>query len=249
MRDLIEPAFQPVFGHRHDIVMYEALVRFRGQANDPRSREHTVARWDSSGFIATVDRAMLTHATQALVRIPTARLVSVNVSPTTIEREADRYLAQLRHPDTAAKRLVVEVSPSRIEDPAALVRFARWTVAAGARVALDDFRPGAPGCTISLLQMLRPPLVKLSRSTWLEAFSTKNAASVAGFIGEAEQLGVRTVVVGIESKDMLDWAAESLGARYFQGFYLGAPQAIPAESTQAAGRASATEPSSAPLLG
>lgn len=229
MDSLIRPAFQPVVSAYGELVLYEALMRLREAPDNPESRETTLRRWEESGYIATVDIAVLKQVRAALERLPRPLLVSVNVSPVTLTQHRARYLAQLRKLGERATRLVVEITDSGSPiEPEALLAFAQECADVGAHVAFDDCVPDTPRCSEAVLRTVRPRLLKLDRDALSAAFKTRNGDALRRLNTIADAIGARAVAQGIDSQDKLDWAAESLGVRYFQGFLIGHPRQIPA---------------------
>jgi EAL domain-containing protein (putative c-di-GMP-specific phosphodiesterase class I) len=209
-------------------VLYEALMRLREAPDNPESRETTIRRWEESGYIATVDIAVLKQIRAALERLPRPLMVSVNVSPVTLTEHRARYLAQLRKFGKRASRLVVEITDSGSPiEPEALLAFAQECADVGAHVAFDDCVPETPRCSEAVLRTVRPRLLKLDRDTLSAAFKTQNGDALRRLNTIADAIGARAVAQGIDSQDKLDWAAESLGVRYFQGFLIGHPRQIP----------------------
>ncbi len=100
---------------------------------------------------------------------------------------------------------------------------------AGFRVALDDV--GAGYNSLNLLAHLRPDFVKLDSGLVRRVDRDRYQARVAGKLLElARDLGVRTVVEGVESAGEWHWA-RSAGADYMQGYLFAPPAAPPPRPT------------------
>jgi EAL domain-containing protein (putative c-di-GMP-specific phosphodiesterase class I) len=228
MDTLIRPAFQPVMNAFGEIVLYEALMRFREAPDKPESRHSPIGRWEESGYIATVDVAVLKQVLAALKLLPRSFLVSVNVSPVTLNRHCDRYLRHLCSVSDRASRLVVEITDSATPtEPAVLLKFAQQCAEIGVHVAFDDCVPDTPRCAESVLRTVRPRLVKLDRDALSAAFQARNGAALRTLSAMADSIGARAVAQGIDTQEKLDWAAQSLGVRYFQGVLVGHPRHFP----------------------
>jgi len=233
---LIRTAFQPIMSARGHIVAYEGLLRFREGLEKPESRIAAIRRWEDTGYIATIDVAVLKQAIAALDLLHPSLSVSVNISSLTVNRQRDRYVRHLRSVGPLSKRLVVELTESEVPlDPAEMLAFARDCSALNVRLALDDCAPGLPRCEEQVLRMLRPKLLKLERKTLSTAFQTLGDAPLRELIQLADSVGARVVAQGIDSQEKFDWSY-ALGVRYFQGFLVGHPRQFPLLDEQAAFR-------------
>lgn len=234
MDALIRTAFQPIMSARGHIVAYEGLMRFREGLEKPEARLAAIRRWEDSGYIATIDIAVLKQAIAALDLLHPSLSVSVNVSSLTVNRHRDRYVRHLRSVDATAKRLIVELTESDVPlDPQAMLAFARDCTAAQVRLALDDCAPGIARCEEKVLRMLRPKLIKLERKALSAAFQSLGDAALRELIELADAVGARVVAQGIDSQEKFDWSY-ALGVRYFQGFLVGHPRQFPLLDEQAA---------------
>lgn len=236
MDALIRTAFQPIMSGRGHIVAYESLLRFREGLDKPESREIAIKRWEDSGYIATVDVAVLKQAIAALDLLHPSLMVSVNVSMITLERQRDRYMGHLAGAAEKAKRLMIEVTDTAAHgDPANLIRFARDCAALRVRIALDDFAPERPKSAAAVLGLIRPKLVKLDRKAVSAAFQGVKDEAIRDLVALATGAGARVVAQGIDSQEKFDWAFR-LGMHYFQGFLVGHPRQFPVLDSKAAFR-------------
>lgn len=227
LQKIIRTAFQPVMSARGQIVAYEALLRFRDGSNTPESRETSIHRWEGSGFIGTVDLAVLKQAVAALGQLHRSLSVSVNVSSITVSQHAGRYLRELAEVGPFAKRLIVEITDSLVpHDPTTLLSFAKDCAWRGVRIALGNCGPGLPRCDETVLRRLRPKLIKIDRKAISTAFQNLDEEPLRELVALAATLGCKSVALGIDSQEKLDWAY-SLGVRYFQGFLVGHPRQFP----------------------
>jgi EAL domain-containing protein (putative c-di-GMP-specific phosphodiesterase class I) len=236
MDALIRTAFQPIMSARGHIVAYEGLLRFREGLEKPEARMAAIRRWEDTGYIATIDVAVLRQAIAALSLLHPTLSVSVNISSLTVNRHRDRYLSHLEGVGALANRLVVELTESGVSlDPQAMLSFARDCTALNVRIALDDCAPGMARCDETVLRRVRPKLIKLDRKALSTAFQTLADSDLRELIQLASTVGARAVAQGIDSQEKFDWAY-SLGVRYFQGFLVGHPRQFPLLDEQAAFR-------------
>jgi EAL domain-containing protein (putative c-di-GMP-specific phosphodiesterase class I) len=224
---LIRTAFQPIMSDRGHVVAYESLLRFREGLDKPESREIAIKRWEDSGYIGTVDVAVLKQAMAALDLLHPTLLVSVNVSMITLAKHSERYLGHLARVGDKAKRLIVEVTDTASHgDPGLLIKFARACASCNVRIALDDFSPDRPKSAETVLQLVRPRLLKLDRKSVSAAFQSVKDDQIRAIVAIANAVGARVVAQGIDSQEKFDWAFR-LGVRYFQGFLVGHPRQFP----------------------
>jgi EAL domain-containing protein (putative c-di-GMP-specific phosphodiesterase class I) len=236
MEAIIRTAFQPIMSDRGNVVAYEALLRFRDGLDKPESRETMIRRWEDCGYIATVDVSVLKQASAALSMLHGSLLVSVNVSMVTLNSDRPRYLRHLDALGDKAKRLIVEVTNTASQsDPTVLLKFARECAARNVRLALDDFVPDRPKAMETVLQLVRPKLIKLDRKAVSVAFQTVQDGNIRELVEAADTVKARVVAQGIDSQEKLDWAF-GLGVRYFQGFLVGHPRQFPLLDTQSSFR-------------
>jgi EAL domain-containing protein (putative c-di-GMP-specific phosphodiesterase class I) len=236
MDALIRTAFQPIMSDRGHVVAYESLLRFRDGLDKPESREIAIKRWEDSGYIGTVDVAVLKQAMAALDLLHQSLLISVNVSMITLERQRDRYLGHLAGAGDKAKRLIVEVTDTAAHgNPAILLQFARECAALKVRLALDDFSPDRPKSAEKVLQLVKPKLIKLDRKSVSAAFQGVKDEQIREIVTAANAVGARVVAQGIDSQEKFDWGFR-LGVRYFQGFLVGHPRQFPLLDSKAAFR-------------
>ncbi len=233
---VIRTAFQPIMSHRGHVVAYEALLRFREGLDKPDSRESMIRRWEDCGYIGTVDVSVLKQAVAALDMLHPSLMVSVNVSLVTLNAHRERYLRHLDDLGPKAKRLIVEVTDTASEsDPTVLLQFARDCMERNVRLALDDFMPDRPRSVETVLQLVRPKLIKLDRKSVSTAFQRVQDRDIRAIVDAATAVGARVVAQGIDGQEKFDWAF-GLGVRYFQGFLIGHPRQFPLFDTQASFR-------------
>lgn len=236
MDALIRTAFQPIMSARGHVVAYEALMRFREGLEKPEARMAAIRRWEDSGYISTIDIAVLKQAIAALDLLHPSLSVSVNISSQTVNVQRERYLRHLTSVGPMAKRLVVELTESGVPlDPQAMLGFARECTALNVRLALDDCAPGLARCDETVLRRLRPKLIKLERKALSTAFQSLGDSGLRELIQVATSVGARVVAQGIDSQEKFDWSY-GLGVRYFQGFLVGHPRQFPLLDEKAAFR-------------
>jgi len=211
--------------HSGRIAGVEALVRWlhptRGQLSPDRflplaeqaglMRELTLkaldmalgqcARWRASG-----------HDLPVAVNLAAANLLDASLGPN-VARLLDRYELPPSSLVLEITERVVGTDRRRVADVLAQLR--EHDIA----LSLDDF--GIGSSTLGFLSELPVQEVKLDRS-FIASGSARNERIMKLIIDAAIQLGLRTVVEGIERRESLELVAR-FGADEAQGFYLARP--------------------------
>lgn len=215
------------------VFAYECLLRGRhenGSLIYP-DRLFDVAR--ATGMMVHLDSmARLTAIDDARRRRLEAR-VFINFNPTSIHDPVtclEGTVAAARRSGLPPEHFVFEVVESeRIDDLERLLAILEFYRRAGFRVALDDL--GAGYSSLSLLARIKPDYVKLDMELMRHVDSDPYKGLVAAKVLElARELGIATVVEGIETPEEWQWAVEH-GADYAQGFLFARPGARPPRST------------------
>jgi len=117
------------------------------------------------------------------------------------------------------------VETERFDDLQHLAHIVGFYRDQGFAVALDDV--GAGYASLNALLALRPDYVKLDMALTRRVHADPSRAIVAGKVIEAaRELGLRTVVEGVETAEERDWAVAH-GADFLQGFHFARPAAEP----------------------
>lgn len=141
IQDLLEPLFQPIADRNGKVYAYEALMRFAGEGHRV-SPLAIVKRWERTGFIRVLDRAMLVsiaYATRAAAMRPR---LAVNVSITTVERDGAAYLADLQELAGRTRSLIVELTETAPVRDASPWPYPRFLVAAHHHCAFAPLKGG-----------------------------------------------------------------------------------------------------------
>jgi len=153
--------------------------------------------------------------------------ISVNVSTTTIDRDAAGVLRWLEDEKIDPKRITIEITETApVEDIAAIAAAVERYRAAGLRVAIDDF--GCGSATFELLYRVGADLMKIDRRFVRSLIADDRARRViAGMVRLAHELGMQVVAEGVESPLQWDWLTE-IGCDAVQGHAIAHP--MPPES-------------------
>jgi len=148
--------------------------------------------------------------------------ISLNVSTTTIDRDADLLLRWISDEHLDPNRLTIEITEtSPVEDIAAIASAVERYRAAGMRVAIDDF--GCGSATFELLHRVGADIMKIDRRFVRPLIADERSRRViAAMVRLAHELGMQVVAEGVESPLQWDWLTE-IGCDAVQGHAIAAP--------------------------
>lgn len=213
------------------ITGFEALARWHapGYGQIPPSEFIPVA--ESSGGICSLGEWVLLSACQQAKQWQKEEgktfTISVNVSGRQLEHIgfAGRVLEILSMTGLAPQYLELEITESfYIQDHLKILELLDCLREEGVRLAMDDFGTGYS----SLHHLSRLPLdcLKIDQSFVRFLGSPKTNAVVKGVARLAKEMGLKTIVEGIENKDE-EFTLWQLGFNQGQGYLLSPP--VPAE--------------------
>ena len=232
----IRAAYQPIITLAEGgVVAEEALARWVLRDGTVSPAQAFIETADACGLLPAVDETVLSqtlarcHRRQALGE--PARLHFVNIS-TALLMAPDRLarVADLVAPcgmswtggDSRVRALVVEITERElIPHLPSLVRALHPLLAAGVRLALDDFGSGYS----SFLYLAELPITFLKIEQALIARVGRDSRvdmMVAAIARMATDLNVITIAEGIESAETAA-AVAALGVTWGQGYYFGRP--------------------------
>lgn len=223
--------FQPIVrcGQPQDVFAYECLLRgtqHDGQLIYP-DRLYGAAR--ATGLLPALDRVARLTAIQNASQCGLGSQVFINFNPssTSDPHQALRAIVNAAvRSGVRARQLVFEVVESdRIQNVDLLVRILAGYRAAGFGVALDDL--GAGYSSLNLMTRIKPDYVKLDMDLIRNVDQDVYKSQVASKLLElAQELGVKTVVEGVETIGEWHWAQQH-GADFAQGYLFARPNARP----------------------
>lgn len=228
--DRLETHFQPILtAASHAVYGYECLIRGVDAAGRliPPKDLFTAAR--AADMLFQLDRqARVCAIRSAAARHIDSRLF-LNFNPASVYTPAFCLKSTFKAVDEVGidpARIIFEVvETEEVRDTGHLLGILETYRAAGFGVALDDV--GAGYSSLNLLARLRPDYVKLDMGLTRGVDRDPYKAGVAGKLLEmARDLGVKTVVEGVETPGESDWAVAQK-ADLVQGFYYARPAAEP----------------------
>jgi diguanylate cyclase (GGDEF)-like protein len=181
---------------------------------------------EECGRTVELDAACFDVVVETAARtIPADKLVTVNLSPRTLESQGfsvAQMKAILEHHGLAVERLVVELTErENVLDVAQLRNNLVALRAAGIRIAADDVGAGNAG--LRLLSQFRFDIVKLDLSLVQEGAERDSSQAVLRSLRDlAQRWGSFVIAEGIETREQLK-IVRGLGIGAGQGYLLGRP--------------------------
>jgi EAL domain-containing protein (putative c-di-GMP-specific phosphodiesterase class I) len=252
-RGAIKPYFQPIVDLASgEVCALEALARWeaRGEVIEP-ARFVPVA--EESSLIIDLDVHMLRQVcadARRLAELGRRLPVHVNVSSRIVSWHGFVRAVMQAIDDsglTPADLTIELTETAAVRDPGAglgLLELAKH----GVTLAMDDF--GSGFSSIARMRQLPASVIKLDRSLVLAATGElpmperlgpasytpeAGAATLAGVLHMARQLGVRTIVEGVETAEVRDLIT-MFGADMGQGYFFGRPEPFDAVLERLGGR-------------
>ena len=222
---LLRAVFQPIVDlHTGAILGYEGLIRPTAGAPFSNPGEMFGAA-DAVGHIVELDTACFDVVTAAARAIPEDKLVSVNLSPRTVEAPdfgVANLLASLEQHGLDPRRVIVELTEREsVQDLARLRRNLSDLQAAGIRIAADDVGAGNAG--LRLLSQFRFDIVKLDLSLVQDGAQRDTSHAVLRSLRDlAGRWGAFVIAEGVETREQLQMVRQ-LGMSAGQGYLLGRP--------------------------
>jgi diguanylate cyclase (GGDEF)-like protein len=221
----LRPVFQPLIHlETGRVIGFEGLIR-PGPGTPFANPRALFAAADVGGRTVDLDLACLAAVVTGAIEIPEPLLLTLNISPRTLEAPefgAARLLNMLRDAGFAADRVVLEVTEREvITDVERVVEVLERCRAAGVRIAADDVGAGNAG--LRLLSQVRFDVVKIDLSLVQAGATHDTVRAVLGTLVDlAGRWGALVVAEGVETQAHLALIRE-LAIDAAQGFLLGRP--------------------------
>jgi diguanylate cyclase (GGDEF)-like protein len=225
--------FQPIWNIKTQTLLgVEALTRpDRSYALSGPAEAFDVA--EQIGRVHQLDVLCVTNALRVAPQLEPDVLIFVNLSPLTLDLDADGddwLRAAVEHAGLTPQRVVVEVTERFGGRTASVVRCLHRLRQQGFKIAVDDVGTGNSG--LEMLRTIKAEFVKLDRSIVTAAATEPGARAVLMAMATfARQTGALVIAEGIEDEDTL-WFLRTLDEQEFdsepvvqggQGFGLGRP--------------------------
>jgi diguanylate cyclase (GGDEF)-like protein/PAS domain S-box-containing protein len=221
--------YQPIF-RSTDLSFsgFEALVRWQHPELGLLPPEHFIHLAEESGAIDDLGLFVLREVCRQLVawdaRGVSVPRVCVNISARQFERASLReaIATTLRESGIAPARLELELTESSVmRDITSGIAMLHELKALGVRLSVDDFGTGYT--SLSYLRRFPIDVLKIDKTFLRDMLpSSQDEAIVKAIVILAENLGLRSIAEGIESRLTLEHI-RAIGAHEVQGFFLGEP--------------------------
>lgn len=227
--------FQPIV-HTADpsqVYAHECLLRGLDEQGQLLSPGALFDAARAADMLFHLDRAARLTAIEQALGLGLETPIFINFTPTSIYDPAyclrTTIAAALKTGREPSSFVFEVIETEEVADSRDLVEILREYRAAGFRVALDDL--GAGYGSLTLLERLRPDIVKLDRALidGVDQSASKQAV-VSALVKMAEDLGIATVGEGVETRAEWEWLRAS-GIDYVQGFLFGRPSNPPVQPT------------------
>jgi diguanylate cyclase (GGDEF)-like protein len=203
----VDIAFQPIWDlPANRLLGVEALARpragygFRGPS-EAFDTAHQL------GHVHELDRLCVARALERVPELPDGVLLFVNLSPKTIELDADGphwFAEAVAATGLDPGRVVVEVTERMGSSAHTVTHGIRHLRADGFRIAIDDMGTGNSG--LQTLRELQPEYIKLDRSVVVGALADRHARGLLiGVTAFAHEAGAFVIAEGIEDDEVLEF--------------------------------------------
>jgi diguanylate cyclase (GGDEF)-like protein len=228
--DALHLVFQPMLkadGTR--IECAEALTRWVHPEKGSIPADAFIRLAEEMGIISAITRFVLFKACSECMTWPEHIAVSVNLSARDL-RDTDILTVvseALAHSGLAASRLHLEITESSlIDEPTAVRAILAELRAHGITIAIDDFGTGFS--SLSYLDTLPLDIVKIDRSFVRNiGEDTRRLKLLRGMVNLARELGLKTVIEGVETQEQLALLNKHRSADLVQGYVFSPP--VPSE--------------------
>lgn len=205
---------------------YEALLRWNRPNGDPVSPTTIVAMAEQGGFIADLDRVVLSCACNAAAAWPRALTVSVNMSAWWFNTGdlVGLVMEVLTATGLAPERLTIELTEGTLVKHTERARERIATLRSkGVRIALDDFGTGY--ASLGYLHSFEFDTLKLDRQ-FVEGLGVNRRADAVAtaVLALGKALDMVVCAEGVETPDQLRFLTDN-GCDLAQGYLLGRPKA------------------------
>jgi sensor c-di-GMP phosphodiesterase-like protein len=218
--------YQPIvaLNENNRVVGHEALLRWVRRNGQIVLPNEFIARAERSGFVTTLTDFVLREALKDRRRLGSG-YVSVNLSALDLQNKgfADR-VAEIYGGNLSQLMLEITETELLVDNEGIVRQNLERLIAAGARVALDDF--GSGYCGMNYLRQFPIQLLKMDQSFTRSVGTDAVGAVLAERIIEVgKSINLDVIAEGIESEEIAQ-KVRALGVKYGQGWLYGRAEPI-----------------------
>ena len=211
-----------------NITGYEALIRWRDAENGLISPVEFVPLLEDTGMIVPVGEWILRKVCSDIAQISKLnnhfKSVSVNFSARQFVDNSlvDRVEKVLNETGVSTEHIVIEITETILmtETERSLQMLSELSEL-GLKLSLDDFGTGYS--SLAYLKQFPIDVIKIDRSFVQDLHKdTSDAAICEAIIAIAQQLGLKVIAEGVETKDQFEFM-QRRGCHSIQGFFFGKP--------------------------
>ena len=227
--DRVEVFYQPIYSIKEEkFVSAEALARLRDDTGNIIMPGRFIPVAEKYGMIEQIGERVFRKTCLALtdtnMRELGIRYVEVNLSIAQCENTklASTYKRIMEDLSLEPNHINLEITESSaLTKRNVMLENMNSLISLGCEFSLDDFGTGESN--LNYIMDMPVQIVKFDRSMTQEYFKSDRAKIVMNAtIRMIQELGLKIVAEGIETKDQLDTMAE-LGVDYIQGYYFSKP--------------------------
>ncbi|MGF1725620.1 EAL domain-containing protein [Photobacterium nomapromontoriensis] len=226
---ILVSAFQPIFTPDGNVFAYEALLRIFNSSQQLIDTGNIIHAYQlEQTHLINLDRlARVIHLRNFAHSFSTSNLF-INMAPVAIidgnrqQLTESIFLPRLFELGLSPERIYIEILEHYCENDKDLVHAINSYHRRGFKIAIDDY--GVAGSAEQRTRALNPNLIKMDKSL-LQDYLNGNPMPMQDAIALAREIGSKVLIEGIEDKACY-LAAITLGADFFQGYYMGRPKMV-----------------------
>lgn len=215
--------YQPQFDTAWNRVSgFEALVRWQHPERGTVSPADFVPLAEETGLIVAIGEWVMRTAVAEASTWPQDVTIAVNVSPVQFRsgKLPDAVASILAETGVAPHRLELEITEGVLLDDGEANRVILTRLhELGVKIVIDDF--GTRYSSLAYLQTFPFDKIKIDQS-FVRDMSSDSEAIVRAVVDLGNNLGIRTIAEGVETKEEFD-RLRAHGCNSIQGFLFGAP--------------------------
>ena len=213
--------FQPIINLEHpEMNTAEVLLRYNDKNLGNILPSEFIPIVENRGLALFIDSFVVDAGCRFLARHPEVDMLHINLSATEFfHNPVQRITAIVNDHNVDPRRICFEITESSAaKNPEILQTFMKSMISRGFSFALDDYGTGYSNA----LQVMSMPFSFVKIPSMISTRQDKSRKFIDGTIRLFMDLGISTVVEGIETKEQLE-DVTSLGVRYIQGFLFSQP--------------------------